>query len=316
MKEYQIKENEAGQRLDKYLQKLMKEASASFLYKMLRKKNITLNKKKATGKELLEMGDSVTLFLSDETFQKFSTGSQAQGEYEFLQNLKIPDLSIVYENEDFIAINKPAGMLSQKAQNDDISANEYLLAYFVQKGKLSQDEFLTFRPSIVNRLDRNTSGILVAGKSLRGLQDMSLLFKTRNLTKIYHCIVLGHMQGDGHIEGFLLKDENTNQVTVTQKQKPESVKIITEYRPIVYKEPYTLLEVHLITGKTHQIRAHLASIDHPIIGDPKYGNVTENRKAYKKYGITHQLLHAYQLLLPDGTSIQAPEPAVFHRIMN
>ena len=286
MKEIVINENEAGQRLDKFLGKLLKEAPASFYYKMLRKKNIVLNGKKATGNEKLTAGDSIKLFLSDETFEKFAGKRQTNDLAASVPNIA---LEIVYEDHDVLAINKPAGMLSQKAKKEDISANEYILQYLLESGTITRESLHTFKPSVCNRLDRNTSGILVAGKTLNGLQQMS--------------------------KGFLKKDEKNNQVTILSEPSNDAKPIITEYRPLKLVGQVTLLEVHLITGRSHQIRAHLASIGHPVIGDTKYGNPRLNREFLKNAGVTHQLLHAYRLFLADGTKIQADAPKEFERAL-
>lgn len=304
MREIIITENEAGQRFDKMLAKYLKEAPKSFLYKMLRKKNIVLNGKKATGNEKLQLQDSVKLFLSEETIQKFSG-----------EELRIVDssvqLDVIYEDHDVIFLNKPVGMLSQKAKDTDVSINEHLISYLVKKGQITTEELKTFRPSICNRLDRNTSGLIVAGKSLLGLQTMNELFKNRTLEKYYLCLVKGVVTEAQKIEGYLVKDERTNKVQIT-KEKPvnaasksdsenvNSIDVIqTEYRPLTTGKDVSLLEVHLITGKTHQIRAHLASIGHPIIGDYKYGQKNVNDLYKEKYGLKSQFLHSYRLVLPD-----------------
>lgn len=312
MKEIVINENEAGQRLDKFLGKLLKEAPASFYYKMLRKKNIVLNGKKATGNEKLAMGDSVKLFLSDETFEKFAGKRQTNDLAASVPNIA---LEIVYEDHDVLAINKPAGMLSQKAKKEDISANEYILQYLLESGTITRESLHTFKPSVCNRLDRNTSGILVAGKTLNGLQQMSKAFRERSMEKYYLAIVAGHISKPRRIEGFLTKDEKNNQVTILSEPSNDAKPIITEYRPLKLVGQVTLLEVHLITGRSHQIRAHLASIGHPVIGDTKYGNPRLNREFLKNAGVTHQLLHAYRLFLADGTKIQADAPKEFERAL-
>lgn len=312
MKEIVINENEAGQRLDKFLGKLLKEAPASFYYKMLRKKNIVLNGKKATGNEKLTAGDSVKLFLSDETFEKFAGKRQTNDLAAFVPNIA---LEIVYEDHDVLAINKPAGMLSQKAKKEDISANEYILQYLLESGTITRESLHTFKPSVCNRLDRNTSGILVAGKTLNGLQQMSKAFRERSMEKYYLAIVAGHISKPRRIEGFLKKDGVNNQVTILSKPSNDAKPIITEYRPLKLVGQVTLLEVHLITGRSHQIRAHLASIGYPVIGDTKYGNPRLNREFLKNAGVTHQLLHAYRLFLADGTKIQADAPKEFERAL-
>lgn len=312
MKEYKIGKNEANQRFDKYLHKLLKEAGSGFLYKMLRKKNITLNGKKADGTEKLKEGDVVKLFLSDETFQKFS------GETIFATEFLIPEakrefeLSILYEDDDILIINKPKGMLSQKSSPSDFSANEYILDYLLRTNQVTAEELKTFRPSICNRLDRNTSGLLIAGKSLKGLQNMAEQLKSRSMKKYYRCIVKGTVTKPQKISGYLLKDEKTNQVSVLKENTDKAKYIETEYQPIMqYQGKYTLLEVHLITGRSHQIRAHLASIGNPILGDEKYGNHALNQELAKRFSIKGQLLHAYRLEFPDGFIVTAPLPEEF-----
>lgn len=315
MQEIQIAANEAGQRLDKLLAKYLSEAPKSFLYKMLRKKNIVLNGKKASGNEKLVAGDSVKLFLSDETIQKFSR--------EITVCKSNTKLDILYEDDDILLVNKPAGMLSQKAEAKDISLVEHLISYLLESGQLTRENLKSFKPSICNRLDRNTSGLVVCGKSLKGLQTMGQLFKEKTLKKYYRCIVAGNVTEKQYVKGYLIKDEKKNQVTVSDTYFPESQEIETEYRPIQQLKQGTLLEVHLITGKTHQIRAHLASQGHAIIGDYKYGSREINDRYKKEYQLSHQLLHAYRLEVPKTKELPqlsekmfvAPLPKQFQKII-
>ncbi len=289
MQEIIVTANEAGQRFDKLLAKYLNEAPKSFLYKMLRKKNIVLNGKKATGNEKLAVGDQIKLFLSDETIEKFSK----------LQIQKTScKLDIVYEDEQILIINKPVGMLSQKAAAKDESLVEHIISYLMETKQISSEELRKFKPSICNRLDRNTSGLVVAGKTLIGLQKMGEMFKERSLAKYYRCLVAGEVLKKERIQGYLVKDTVTNKVIVSTKELPDSQPIDTEYNPIWTDGKQTLLEVHLITGRTHQIRAHLASQQHPIIGDYKYGNTSINDLYKKKYRLESQLLHAYRLVFP------------------
>ena len=320
MKEIRIGENESGQRLDKFLLKYMSRAPKSFIYKMLRKKNITLNGKKARGNEQLRQGDAVKLFLSDDTIGKFSeTRTAGYAETE---------LDILYEDKHTIFINKPAGMLSQKAAAEDVSLVEHLIAYLLKTGQISEEALATFRPSVCNRLDRNTSGIVAAGKSLAALQQLSAMFRERSLKKYYLCLVHGRVTEARRISGFLSKDERTNRVRVQragERRSPqkEEARIETEYRPLRSGDGVTLLEVHLITGKTHQIRAHLAGEGHPIIGDYKYGMRSVNDSFKREYGLSTQLLHSCRLCFPEctgalselsGREITAPVPDLFRRI--
>ena len=320
MREIRIGENESGQRLDKFLLKYMSLAPKSFIYKMLRKKNITLNGKKAQGNEQLRQGDAVKLFLSDDTIGKFSeTRTAGYAETE---------LDILYEDKHTIFINKPAGMLSQKAAAEDVSLVEHLIAYLLKTGQISEEALATFRPSVCNRLDRNTSGIVAAGKSLAALQQLSAMFRERSLKKYYLCLVHGRVTEARRISGFLSKDERTNRVRVQragERRSPqkEEARIETEYRPLRSGDGVTLLEVHLITGKTHQIRAHLAAEGHPIIGDYKYGMRSVNDSFKREYGLSTQLLHSCRLCFPEctgalselsGREITAPVPDLFRRI--
>ena len=292
MKLITVHKQEEGQRLVKLLGAYLKEAPNSFFYKMLRKKNITLNGKKADGTEKLKCGDEIRLFLSDETYEKFA------GKVQPKEKFPMAKLNIVYEDSNVIFINKPAGMLSQKSVPSDVSLNEYLLGYLEKSGQWKQEESKAFRPSVCNRLDRNTSGMVICGKSMAGLQRMAALLKDRSLHKYYLCLVKGVMTESQHLEGYLLKDENSNQVKIFQKETEGAAHIITEYEPLYTEGETTLLKVTLVTGKSHQIRAHLSSIGHPIIGDPKYGDRKVNAFFRETHGIKNQMLHAWKLTFP------------------
>lgn len=294
MQEITIGKNEAGQRLDKFLAKYMNLAPKSFFYKMMRKKNITLNGKKCEGAEKLSEGDVVKLFLSDETIANFSEVK--------IRKVKKQNLDILYEDQHILLVNKPSGMLSQKAKESDVSLVEYLISYLLDSGAVSEESMRSFRPSVCNRLDRNTSGIVACGKSLAGLQMLSEVFRDRRIHKYYQCIVAGGMKDSRTIDGWLLKDEASNKVRIlTENEDGKALPIRTKYEPLATNGSYTLLKVTLLTGRSHQIRAHLASIGHPIVGDPKYGSARSSRgvqTAEEKYHIKSQLLHSYRLEFP------------------
>lgn len=324
MREIVIEKNEAGQRLDKFLAKYMNEASKSFFYKMMRKKNITLNGKKCEGNEKLAEGDVVKLFLAEDTIEKFSSVQ--------VQEVKKVDLDILYEDDEIILVNKPAGMLSQKAKETDESLVEYLIDYLLESGKLTENGLRAFRPSVCNRLDRNTSGIVAAGKSLAGLQMLSGVFKDRSIHKYYQCLVSGEIRDVKTVDGWLLKDEKKNQVRILTEAEArrfggrggdeEPKRIRTKYEPIATDGRFTLLRVTLLTGRSHQIRAHLASLGHPIVGDSKYGGVSKVNPSGRT--VKYQLLHSYRLEFPklaepfaylSGRVFEAPMPGYFGSVL-
>ncbi|HJD26985.1 MAG TPA: RluA family pseudouridine synthase, partial [Candidatus Blautia intestinipullorum] len=233
------------------------------------------------------------------------------------------DLDILYEDRHTIFINKPAGMLSQKASKDDVSLVEYLTGYLLDTRQITESELRTFHPAVCNRLDRNTSGIVAAGKTLSALQELSAMFRNRSLKKYYLCLVAGTVKEKGRLSGYLKKDPRTNRVVFSKEKKEGASEIQTEYRPLETGDDVTLLEVHLITGKTHQIRAHMASQGHPIIGDYKYGDRRINDQYRSAYGLKSQLLHSVRLCIPvcggtlselSGKTITAPPPEIFLRI--
>ena len=281
----------------------------------MRKKNIVINKKKATGNEKLVAGDVINIFLSDETFEKFHMDvEELKREYEYLKSLSLKGLKIVYEDDEMIVADKPYNMLSQKSSVKDISANEHLLGYMIDKGQLSFEEFRTFKPSVINRLDRNTTGLILFGKTLNALQQLGEGIRERSIEKYYRAIVAGELKEELELKGYLLKDEKTNKVSYHKEQVDGSDYIETGVKPICSKNGLTLVEIHLVTGKTHQIRLHLSTIGHPILGDMKYGDEKINKKYYESHKVNHQLLHAYRLEFPDGKVVVAEPASVFERL--
>ena len=307
MQELTITDLEAGQRLNKYMMKYLNQAPSSFIYKMLRKKNITRNGKKASGDEILECGDVIKVFLADETIEKFRV-VQASKKTSGIT------LQILYQDPDILAVHKPVGVLSQKAQKDDYSINEAILDYCLSMRILTVKQLETFHPSISNRLDRNTSGIILAGISLKGSQMLARILKGHTCEKYYYTIVAGEMKQGIHEKAYIVKDTKKNQSKIQNLESPGASMIETAFTPLCTKNGFTLLQVQLFTGKSHQIRAHLQSLGYPMAGDTKYGNPAVNRKLRERYHLNHQLLHAGRLVLPDIPEITDPLPAEFQNV--
>lgn len=310
MQQLTITDLEAGQRLNKYMMKYLNQAPSSFIYKMLRKKNITRNGKKASGDEILECGDVIKVFLADETIEKFRVVGSAQ----VSRQKPGITLQILYQDPDILAVHKPVGVLSQKAQKDDYSINEAILDYCLSMRILSEKQLETFHPSISNRLDRNTSGIILAGISLKGSQTLARILKGHTCEKYYYTIVAGEMKQCIHEKAYIVKDTKKNQSKIQKHESPGAAMIETAFTPLCTKNGFTLLQVQLFTGKSHQIRAHLQSLGYPMAGDTKYGNPAVNRKLRERYHLNHQLLHAGRLVLPDIPEITDPLPAEFQKV--
>ena len=338
MRQWTVGSGEEDRRFNRYLQKKLPGAPSSFLYKMLRKKNITLNGKKASGSELLKGGDLVTFFLSDETIRGFGgslpedmpPGREVLSEYvNAYRQLRgrIGEGGILYEDANILAVRKPVGVLSQKASDQDRSMNEWFVGYLIEKGELTCDAgnaFMSeYRPSVCNRLDRNTGGILLCAKTPAGAREMARLLRDRSLKKYYQAAVAGTVIKGGSIGGYLSKDSASNTVSFRnaegEGQNSDAAGVAaapagrlspdgqrsggswtrTIYRPLISGRKYSLLELELITGKTHQIRSHLASIGHPVLGDPKYGDLSLNGKIRSEYGVRGQMLWCCRVEFPE-----------------
>lgn len=311
MKEISITKNDSGQRADKFLMKYFQKAPKGFVYKMLRKKRIKLNGGRAEGNEMLREGDRIQMYLSDETVDGFTKEKViAHSEKRF---------EIVYEDENIIAVNKPAGVLSHaESAGDRDTLIDQILSYLNEKGEYDPREEKSFVPALCNRLDRNTSGIVIAGKTAEALRQLNEAVKTKRVKKLYMALVCGTADKGGRLEDRYAKDRENNKAYLGSGDK----NIITKYRPLKTNGSYTVMEVELITGKSHQIRVHMASIGCPIAGDTKYGNAEKNAYFRKKAGVKRQLLHAYKMRLGglggeleylNGKVITADVPEDFKR---
>ena len=291
MKQIEIGKNDSGQRLDKFLTKRFKNMPASLMYKYIRKKYIKLNGKRCEISSRLETGDVLTLYIKDEFFE------ETPDEYDFL---KAPvKLDIVYEDENIMLINKKPGLIVHPDENyhfDSLIAR--VKHYLYDKNEYDPKKENSFAPALVNRIDRNTGGIVITAKNSESLRIMNQKVKNRELEKIYLCIAVGIFEKkQSLLVGYLEKNEKKNKVYISKKPMPNGKIIKTKYRVLAEKNGLSLLEVDLLTGRTHQIRAHLASIGHPLLGDGKYGKNEINRKMGYKW----QALYSYKISFKFST---------------
>lgn len=285
MKEFIIEKNDSGQRLDKFISKAVPNLPQSLMYKYIRLKRIKLNGKRCEISTRLNVGDVLQMYINDEFF----TTSDSENEF-----LNVPsDIDIVYEDENLLLINKKCGMV---VHEDDEKTADTLINrithYLYDKGEYDPDREASFAPALCNRLDRNTSGIVICAKNAESLRLLNRIVKEREITKNYLCITLGTpAPKEATISAYLEKNESTNTVYVSDKKTPTNKTIITKYKVLKSQNGLSLCEIDLITGRTHQIRAHMAYIGHPLLGDGKYGINQENRQR----GIKTQALCAYKL---------------------
>lgn len=291
MKIFEIKKNDSGQRLDKFLSKAVKNMPPSLMYKSIRTKKIKVNRKRAEIGMILNEGDTVQLFLPDELFEP------KKDERSIYSHIS-PTFSVVYEDENIILADKPSGL--NVHADDDSDVNDLITqikAYLYKKGEYDPLSEQSFAPALCNRIDRNTAGIVIAAKNANALREMNAVIKDRSITKKYLCAVHGvPEEKEATLKGHLFKNSKTNTVTVYDSPRRGSKEILTKYRVLGSKNGLSLLEVELLTGRTHQIRAHMSSIGHPLLGDGKYGVNRDDRKDGYKY----QALCSYYLRFDCG----------------
>lgn len=278
MKEFIISKNDANQRFDKFITKTVPLLPQSLLYKYLRLKRIKLNGKKAEISTRLKEGDRVEMYINDEFF------APKEEKYSFLAAGK--DLQIVYEDGNILLLNKKVGLLSHPEQGEYTDTLiTRVQRYLYEKGEYDPKNEQSFAPALANRIDRNTSGIVIAAKNAEALRILNEKIKLREIDKKYLCITIGRPPKNKDVmEGFLVKDEKKNTVTVLKHPVPGGKSIKTGYTVIETRGELSLVEVSLFTGRTHQIRAHMASVGCPLLGDGKYGTNALNKKygGYKK----------------------------------
>ena len=290
MREFIINESENGLTLEKYVFKVLKTAPMSFIYKLFRKKDIKVNGHHQDKKFRLSENDVVAIYISEQQFEEFLQ------EKQLTPNTKIKDW-IVYEDDNVLFVNKPKGLLVQKSDARDESLDQYVIEYLMATNQYDPNKEKGFVPGPAHRLDRNTSGLVVFGKNHNALTLLFDLFKNHDLiNKHYLALVVGQVEKEKDtIDAPLLKDEESNTVRVAKNGKTAK----TVYKLIKKYNQYSLLDVTLLTGRTHQIRVHVAYIGHPIVGDSKYGNFEANKEFKQKFGFSSQFLHAYKMGFGD-----------------
>tara|TARA_Y100000588_G_C14182648_1_gene894362 strand:+ start:218 stop:1117 length:900 start_codon:yes stop_codon:yes gene_type:complete len=279
MKTVIIGPNEAGQRLDRFLLKYLNNSSRANVYKLIRKKVFKVNGVRVKEEYFFELGDKLEIYLSDESYEKL---------VKPIEIVEASDvgLNIVYEDDDILIVDKPKGMLTHPDQNEFKNT----LASKVQV-YLKHLATRTFKPASIQRLDKNTSGLVIFGKNYQSLKAYNEMMRNREIKKYYQCVVEGSVKEAGTVKGWLVKDEQKNKVRLSKDQQNDKAKYChTDYRPIKHVGKYTLLEVELHTGRSHQIRESMRYIGHPIVGDKKYG-------ASKEKNVNSQLLHGYKLII-------------------
>lgn len=286
MKSFIVNKNDAGQRLDKYIAKSVPALPAALMYRYIRTKRIKVNGKKAGIALKLLPGDLVEMYIGDEFF------TPVDNRYDFMTASS--KLNIVYEDKNILLLNKTAGLLAHPDKNEyNDTLITRVLRYLYENGSYDPADENSFTPALVNRIDRNTAGLVIAAKNAETLRILNDKMKQREIRKFYLCVIHGKpAQNSGLLEGWLSKDEANNKVKVFAVQKPDSKEIKTKYRVIATADGLSLLEVELLTGRTHQIRAHFAFIGHPLLGDGKYGKTPKDSlPGYKK-----QFLCSFKLI--------------------
>ena len=290
MREFVINTSENGVTLEKYVFKVLKTAPMSFIYKLFRKKDIKVNGHHQDKKFRLSENDVVAIYISEQQFEEFLQDK------ELSPNTKIKDW-IVYEDDNVLFVNKPKGLLVQKSDARDESLDQYVIEYLMATNQYDPNKEKGFVPGPAHRLDRNTSGLVVFGKNHNALTLLFDLFKNHDLiNKHYLALVVGQVEKEKDtIDAPLYKDEESNTVRVAKNGKTAK----TVYKLIKKYNRYSLLDVTLLTGRTHQIRVHMAYIGHPIVGDSKYGNFEANKEFKQEFGFSSQFLHAYKMGFGD-----------------
>lgn len=290
MKQFVIKKEEANQRIDKYVRKYLNEAPLSFIYKLFRKKDVKINGHWVKQDYIIQEDDMIQIYVTDAQIEEFNKVKEATK-----KDLKYP---IIYEDNNILIINKPRGLLVHgDSKEKRLTLSNEVLNYLYFKGEYNPNDSRGFTPGPAHRLDRNTSGIVVFGKNLEALQSLEELFKNKEeIVKTYLALVYGVFPNEMRIDLPLLKDPNSGLVKVDKAHGQKALSLVSINKR--YRE-YSLVNVILVTGRTHQIRVHLSAKNYPIVGDGKYGDFNKNREFLNKYSFENQFLHAYTLEFKD-----------------
>jgi 23S rRNA pseudouridine955/2504/2580 synthase len=310
----EIGSNEAGQRLDKFSRKWLKDVPLSAIYKGIRKGDIKVNGKKAKEKVFLLEGDIVETkeIVSEYKKEKF-------------KRIENDHLKITYEDENMLIVEKwPGVLVHSDSQNGEPTLTDYILSYLYDKGDYAPEKEVTFKPAACNRLDRNTSGVVIFGKTFESLKLLNEMIRERKIKKYYVALVKGRI-ADKNYEAYIYKNEDENISKVFNEEKPDTKKIAMQVKTIQSCGTFSFVEMDLITGRSHQLRAHLAHLGNPIIGDSKYGEKKLNSFFVNKYGLNYQFLYAYKLIFKDcpeklaymeNKTLGESLPPIFKKIKN
>lgn len=283
-----IGQNEAGQRIDKFLRKLLKDIPLSAIYKTIRKGNVKVNGKKCKEKYFLEEGDEVVIRYIETSTPKKETFQKVDANFK-----------VTFDDENILIVEKwPGVLVHSDKKGGEPTLTDYVLSYLEEKGDYIKEKELTFTPAPCNRLDRNTSGVVIFGKNFESLKLLNEMIRERTVEKYYMCLVKGKIKS-GIYKGYICKDEKANISRVYDKPRQGSKEIEMEVNLIETNGLFSLLEIRLITGRSHQIRAHLSSMGNPIVGDTKYGDKKLNSFFFNKFGLDYQYLYAYKLVFKD-----------------